>query len=449
MKKLLIISLGLSLLYLYSCKSSSKLATPPAEKITKDYVGFIYFDSTTVGKGNPYQAHLAYRDEYETAAVAEMMRSGVPASITLAQGILESNAGQSELAREANNHFGIKCGSSWKGKSFKKLDDDRDSRGKRVESCFRKYETIEACFFDHSEFLRDPRKYNRYGFLFNLPRTDYRAWARGLQTAGYATSRDYADKLINIIERYELYKYDRPGTGADDSGNRDRRVGKVNDTRVVLARDGETLTDIARLYDMSSDKLVRYNDQGFAKSDKLKGNTRIYTEQKKSSWRGSATHHFVRKNETMFDISQLYGIQLDKLLVRNGMQRGQEPMKGEKIRLKGAKSKSEYIRLRSTDEQPEDHVDPEPIINKPAFPPSMVPDEEVIIQPNDPTPVTPPVQTEPTTPAPPASAQYHTVQRGDTLFGLARRYGTTVSNIKSLNNMTDNQINVGQRLRVK
>jgi LysM repeat protein len=441
----------LATFFLYSCGTSSKFTSPPAEKVTTDNLGELGSDAPKAGEGNPYQAHLDYRSKYYTTAVAEMLRSGVPASITLAQGILESNAGLSELAQSANNHFGIKCGNDWKGKSVTKQDDDKDSNGKPVKSCFRQYDEIETCFYDHSEFLRDPRKYNRYGFLFNLPRTDYKAWARGLQTAGYATSPTYAEKLINIIDRYELHQYDR-STGLENvqAEANNRRIGKVNDAKVVIAREGESISDIAKLYQLTPEKVANYNDRGYAPSDKLKPNTRVFIQGKSSGWRGAATHHFVRSNETMFNISQLYGIQLDKLLDRNGMKKGQEPMKGEKIRLKGSKGKSEYIRLRPADAiDPADPTPTAPIINKPAFPWSMEPDEDQIILPIDPIPSGPQDTSIPTTPnTPSVGAQYHTVQAGDTLFGISRRYNTTVSKIKSLNNMTTDQIKSGQRLRV-
>ena len=128
-----------------------------------------------------------YTDQFQTAAVLEMQRLGVPASITLAQGILESGAGTSELAKNANNHFGIKCGNNWTGETYKKKDDDKDADGNLKESCFRKYKKVEDSYMDHGQFLRDPKKEQRYGFLFKLDPTDYKGWAYGLQSAGYST----------------------------------------------------------------------------------------------------------------------------------------------------------------------------------------------------------------------------------------------------------------------
>ncbi|MCB0375607.1 MAG: glucosaminidase domain-containing protein, partial [Sinomicrobium sp.] len=132
----------------------------------------------------PTPEHLKYIDEYKDIAIREMERAGIPASIKLAQGILESNAGQSDLARRANNHFGIKCGDNWNGRTLHKKDDDYDATGKLIESCFRVYRNAEASFVAHSEFLRDPKKTYRYGFLFQLDPTDYERWAYGLKKAG-------------------------------------------------------------------------------------------------------------------------------------------------------------------------------------------------------------------------------------------------------------------------
>lgn len=164
-------------------------------------------------------AKSEYADKYKGIAIAEMQRVGIPASIKLAQGILESSSGESELAKGANNHFGVKCGSNWNGKSYKKKDDEFDAKGEKVESCFRKYTNPEESFYDHSEFLRDPRKYYRYGFLFGLDKRDYRAWANGLESAGYATEKGYGKKLIDLIERYKLYQYDDPEIQAMHSGS--------------------------------------------------------------------------------------------------------------------------------------------------------------------------------------------------------------------------------------
>jgi flagellum-specific peptidoglycan hydrolase FlgJ len=159
-------------------------------------------------------AQLDYIEKYKDIAIKEMNRGGVPASIILAQAMLESASGLSELARKANNHFGLKCTDEWTGATFGRKDDDRDSRGAIVDSCFRRYNNVAQSYADYTEFMRE---YRRYRFLFELDRTDYKGWARGLQSAGYATSTQYSDRLVELIERYRLYQYDRMGN--------DRRYG--------------------------------------------------------------------------------------------------------------------------------------------------------------------------------------------------------------------------------
>ncbi len=171
---------------------------------------------------NSPAAQLAYIQKYKDVAIAEMNRSGIPASIIMAQALLESGSGLSELSQKANNHFGIKCTRQWTGATFRKKDDDRDSTGSLVESCFRRYNNVAESYADHGDFIRDPRSSYRYGFLFNLDRTDYKSWARGLQSAGYATSTEYSNRLIALIERLQLYQYDRPGNRRRGSGQPER-----------------------------------------------------------------------------------------------------------------------------------------------------------------------------------------------------------------------------------
>ncbi|MBX2889332.1 MAG: glucosaminidase domain-containing protein [Saprospiraceae bacterium] len=443
-----------------------------------------------------------YTEKFASAAIYEMQRLGVPASITLAQGILESGAGTSELAQNANNHFGIKCGNDWKGATYMKKDDDRGPDGKLKESCFRKYTKVEESYIDHGHFLRDPKKEFRYGFLFKLDPTDYKGWAQGLQAAGYSTSNTYADKLIDIIERYKLYEYDvasgKPTappqpenpqygteTGADVAlPNPANRVGRINNVKVAIARQGETINDIARTYMLKPDKVAEYNDRGYTPLEKLKANTRIFIEPKKDKWTsGPANEHVVKADQTMFDISQVYGIKLSKLLERNYMTRGQEPAEGERIRLNSNRSKSDPVRLRDgmATTKPENPGGYWPTPN----PGSMTPDEDGLLEeigggegnkpqqpstpptttppttppPSAPAPVVtgstnyPPIATPPSTPPPsptnPAAPGTHVVAKGDTLFSIARKYNTTVANIKRLNNMTSDTVKIGETLRVQ
>ncbi len=475
MKFLRLLGFALSLWSWFACKSPRPIqperplraAEPPAVKST----------------GN---VQLDYVQRYKDVAVSEMQRTGIPASIKLAQGILESGSGRSELAVRANNHFGIKCGNNWTGKTYHKKDDDRDADGNSVESCFRRYEKPEESFFDHSEFIRDPRKAARYGFLFNLDPTDYRAWARGLQTAGYATSPEYADRLISLIENLRLYEYDRPGTVPPAPGTivperipPQERIQYVNDVKMVRSLVGETIADIARIYQLNPLEVADYNDRAYAPGDRLPAGTRIFIQPKRRSWRGRTTHHFVREGQTMLDIAQQYGIQLEALLERNGMRYGQEPLANEKIRLRGKRRSDEVVRLRGQ------QTTPSP---KPTPPPSLIPDDKPVFErpdtstsppiapqplpdrpaltgvpyPKDPVPepapsptlpvvvVPPPANTGPPPPTPPSPTPvFHRVERGDTLFSLSRRYGISVAELKKINQLSSDQIQVGQVLRVQ
>src|SRR5215217_1852966 len=171
-------------------------------------------------KANPdFKSHttLTYIDEFKGVAIDEMNKYGIPASITLAQGIIESGSGNSSLAKFANNHFGIKCTSDWKGKGYFKDDDKKDD-------CFRVYKDARESYRDHSEFL----KRKRYSALFELDKNDYKNWAMGLKAAGYATNPKYPDLLINIIDKYQLHQYDQPETETEKLKREDRVFTEIN-----------------------------------------------------------------------------------------------------------------------------------------------------------------------------------------------------------------------------
>lgn len=154
---------------------------------------------------NGIDVRETYIDQYKDLAIIEMQRTGVPASIKLAQAILESQSGQSLFALQSKNHFGIKCKKFWRGNMYLQIDDDRDEQGELIESCFRSYDDVINSYVDHSNFLKYSKNYKQ---LFNLDPKDYKGWAKGLKEAGYATDEEYADKLISIIERHDLSQYD-------------------------------------------------------------------------------------------------------------------------------------------------------------------------------------------------------------------------------------------------
>ncbi len=224
---------------------------------------------------NSYKSYntLSYIDEFKGVAVEEMNANGIPASITLAQGILESGSGNSDLAKYANNHFGIKCTSDWKGKNYFRDDDQKND-------CFRVYKDARESFRDHSEFL----KRKRYSFLFQLDKNDYKSWAQGLKTAGYATNPKYPDLLINTIEKYQLYQYDQSENEKQKIAREDRVFAEINQNipqekakftpvetppagaKPILADGtytvvkGDTLYNIAKRFNLTVDQLKMLNE---------------------------------------------------------------------------------------------------------------------------------------------------------------------------------------------
>ena len=339
-------------------------------------------------------AYLDYVAEYAPLAVSEMHASGIPASITLAQGLLESAAGQSTLARKGNNHFGIKCHSAWDGQRMYRKDDDRDRRGRLVESCFRRYDDPAESYADHSAFLTGSP---RYASLFLLRPDDYKGWARGLKKAGYATSRTYADKLIGIIENYELHRYDdasaaqvllaqtrtpgdapppdavasaapgRPAltgaarrirqapaertaapprrTSSTAAASAEHAVRLANDVKYTVPLPGETLLDVAKRTKRFTSDLASYNETLQAGDAPLASGQRIYLQPKRKSYRGRAKRHVVEPGEDMQAVADRYGLRTDALLERNRMREGQQPAPGEFLQLRGRRPRSNDVRL--------------------------------------------------------------------------------------------------------
>ena len=250
-----------------------------------------------------------------------MRKYRIPASITLAQGLLESGAGKSELARKSNNHFGIKC-HSWDGKRTYHDDDEKGE-------CFRVYKNVRDSYEDHSIFLATG---SRYAFLFKFSETDYVNWARGLKRAGYATSPTYADKLIEIIERYDLDRFDRA------QGSKSRYLGPhkpyiANDIVYVVARQGDTLLSIAEEFGISKRKLICYNDlyRGYVP---VKGDI-IYLARKHRKAQKPHKQHVVGDGESMHMISQKYAVRLNRLYQMNDATPDTyAPMVGDVIRLR-------------------------------------------------------------------------------------------------------------------
>jgi len=303
-------------------------------------------------------ARQEYAKKYGEIAVRKMNEYGIPASITLAQGILESGCGASELAVKSNNHFGIKCHTGWTGKTYYHDDD-------APQECFRKYDKVEDSFDDHSLFLTSRE---RYADLFNLDVSDYKAWAHGLKKAGYATNPNYASLLIKIIEETHLYMYDMVALGVLDiedasedlfenvnredfyleidnpaqatnklqfkdkyqyalgfclcmdeavyvETHKNREIFEYNRVFAVFADEHETLEQIALMLDVPARQIRKFND--LPKGSKVSANDIIYLSLKNN--KGSESFHITGQNETLWGISQCYTVKLSKLTKKNGI----------------------------------------------------------------------------------------------------------------------------------
>jgi LysM repeat protein len=320
---------------LYSCKTAKPVvSSPPSEKNGENYISL-----------------------YKDLAVSEMKRTGIPASITIAQGMIESDFGRSRLAREANNHFGIKCHDDWTGLTMHQNDDRRNE-------CFRKYRRAEESFYDHSDFIKSG---SRYGFLFNIEATDYKSWAKGLKKAGYATNPDYANMLIRKIEEYNLMELDRISTSPNSAvqkavaakpvaasidsitdekplsvpvkngavAARVPRVMENNRIQYIIVKDGDTREKLEDEFQLLNWELARYNE--------LDGNFPIvpgqilYLQPKREKAEAGKDYYTTVEGDTMYLISQKYGIKLKSLYKMNRMEEGTEPAPGLKIWLRSIK----------------------------------------------------------------------------------------------------------------
>ena len=358
MFKKLIYFLPLTLTFLlFSCSAKKPVATSvTTSKLAEDYI-----------------------NTYKDIAITEMRRTGIPASITLAQGMIESDYGRSTLARTANNHFGIKCHNGWTGPTVTHHDDRRNE-------CFRKYKSVKESFDDHSDFLKNG---SRYKSLFEYSSDDYKAWAKGLKKAGYATNPDYANMLIRSIEENNLYYYDRGKTAAEKSSakkvsekevpakevtakevtsiavaNKEvsaaisdstirelnqpsakpvssgggsvyairPRVMENNGIEYIVVKDGETREKLEKEFGLLKWELPRYND---LESDfsPFAGQV-LYLKPKKDKAEPGNDFHTVAEGDTMYLISQKYGIKLKNLYEMNLIEKGREPEKGKRLSLR-------------------------------------------------------------------------------------------------------------------
>jgi len=272
--------------------------------------------------------YQAYIEKYTELAITEQERHAIPASITMAQALLESSAGVSRLATIGNNHFGIKCGTDWDGDAMHHDDD-------QLGECFRKYKKPIESFEDHSLFL----KRQRYAFLFQYDITDYKAWANGLSRAGYATDPNYPAKLVKIIETYDLAKLDTKAKmeePAEDAPNYEQLWGYIeienNGVRCVRVITKDKLSNVAKAFKMSEKKLLYYNDL-MPNMDVLNASDYVYLWFKKNRADSRFEQHTVEAGESMHSISQLYGMKLKKLYKLNDMEYGTPAEVGQVLQL--------------------------------------------------------------------------------------------------------------------
>lgn len=278
-------------------------------------------------------AYQAYIDQYKDLAIEQMLKYNIPASITLSQGLLESGAGRSWLTKSSNNHFGIKC-HGWTGR---RVFHDDDERGE----CFRAYDNPRQSFEDHSRFLATQ---SRYAQLFNYSRTDYKSWARGLKHCGYATNPQYASKLIQIIELYNLNQYDKAKKfdqfmvkhstedGVAPDGNF-HVIKAYNKNYYVIARKGDSFQSLSKELCIGKRKLAKYNERSY-KEELAAGDVIYLKKKRKKATKENKNHpHIVQNGESMYLISQKYGIRLSSLYKKNHLSPDYQIKVGDKLRV--------------------------------------------------------------------------------------------------------------------
>jgi LysM repeat protein len=386
---------------------------------------------------------LAYINTYKDLAVSEMQRTGIPASITLAQGIHETQAGTSDLVKASNNHFGIKCKETWTGSV---VHHDDDTQGE----CFRSYSTPADSYRDHSDFLSSSA---RYQFLFKLDPLNYAAWAHGLKKAGYATNPQYPQILIRLITDYNLQQYSlialgklkpgalpggtgqnnnnglvaiRPGgagaqpydsTNAAEQSRYPAGEFTINQTRVLFAKAGTSLLAISDQYSIPLARLLEFND--LREEDVLIHDQLIFLQRKRKT--GANELHVVQAGETLYSICQSEGIRYLSILQYNGLSDGQEPALGEKLNL--AYPAPTRPALAS------EHPELQPPAPQPATPvDSSSKNTLQIVAPGQPSPIT------------------HVVQPKETLYSISKKYGVDAQKIQQWNKLDSLNLKAGQEL---
>jgi LysM repeat protein len=418
-------------------------------------LAFVLTFSFTLSYGQSADAILAYITRYKDLAIAEMKRTGVPAAITLAQGIHETEAGTSVLVRKSNNHFGIKCKEEWRGPS---VSHDDDARGE----CFRKYSAPEDSYRDHSDFLRTR---SNYASLFTLDPTDYQGWAYGLKKAGYATNPRYAQVLIKLIQDYNLEDYTLIAMGKmkeDDLAknnesnpdknstvvlvkNSDEKTGetvktdnkaqqethstvsevnypsgefKINDTRVIYVKKGTSYLTIAQQYEIPLARLFEFND---LKQHEVTDNDQLVFIQRKRKT-GEHEFHTVQPGETVNDIAQSEAIRLESLLDYNNMTANMQPADGETLNLRSKSTTTPRLVTKNSMAGKSDPGSPALVMNN---------DGKAKKQPQQKN-----------------SFIFHTVEPKETVYSIAKKYNVSADDLISWNQLQDNGLKIGQSLKI-
>ncbi len=405
------------------------------KKLIPLFASFLFLSSLAQQK----QDILNYIDRYKQAAIDEMVRSKVPASITLAQGILESGAGTSTLSCSTNNHFGIKCKDEWTGGKYY-YDDDKP------QECFRVYNDVRESFADHSDFLLTRP---RYAPLFQLPLTSYKYWAYGLKEAGYATNPKYAQLVIGYIEDYKLYELDKTGVAmieekekpikqpevaepmtahvsskvvVTDAKNKEqhkqiiteiknaengRQEFVVNGIRAVKATANEDPFKIAFEFNIDFSLIMSYNDM--TTGDRFKEGEYVFLQSKKA--RGAESTYIAQTGESMHDISQKTGVKMRELYVKNAMKMNDQVYAGETVNLqekRGAPPQTmtyyEYLKTQNKTSETQNNIQ----LN---------------------------------------TGEYQ-VQQSDTLYSIAKKFNTSVEQLKEINKLETAEVKPGQTLVV-
>ena len=370
-----------------------------------------------------------YIGQYKLIAVQEMEKHGIPASITLAQGMLESGYGESLLAKQANNHFGIKCHAGWEGERYYFTDDAENE-------CFRVYNSAYESFIDHSDFLVNRKRYEK---LFTFKLTDYKSWAIELKRAGYATNPNYPSLLINLIKKHKLYEYDRitvrdvkdeiridemdPVVKVDGNTHGDAvqysrwKIIQHNRINTIIVQEGDTYDAIAIETNIKKNKLLKWNDM-YPGEDLVTGQY-FYLQPKRN--KAVQKMHQVKGDETMREISQLYGVRLNKLLEKNLMHTNQQVETGEWVYLRKKRKTPPKLKNKNPDFVPEIVIiEPPKKVEVKKFPDPGVP-----------------------------KIEFYTVAHGDTLYSIAKKHNTTVDKLREINRLHNNNIHPGDEIRVK